>query len=234
MRLLSRLFAGPPQTEAVERARRIWSQARAPDLHVPLSQLRCVVVDTETSGLDPQRAALISIGACAVEGGAVAVTSGFDVLLTQVQASDAANVLVHGIGHAAQSAGERAETALLAYLEFAQRDPLIGYHTLFDVRLLQRALHHNLAVRYRPHHLDLALLLPALLDMPDAARWTLDQWLGHFALESIARHSAISDAFATAQLWLLASTRARAKAHDSLERLLWLQQRILDASTGRS
>lgn len=203
-------------------------------MHVPLSQLRCVVVDTETSGLDPHRAALISIGACAVEGGAVAVTSGFDVLLTQVQASDAGNVLVHGIGHAAQSTGERVETALLAYLEFARRDALIGYHTLFDVTLLQRALHHNLGVRYRPHYLDLALLLPVLLDMPDAGRWTLDQWLGHFALDAITRHSAISDAFATAQLWLIASTRARAKGQDSLERLLRLQQRILDANAGRS
>lgn len=232
MHLLSRLFAGLPQTEEAKHARRIWSQASAPDLRTPLSRLRCVVVDTETSGLDAQRAALISIGACAVEGGAVAVAPGFDVLLAQARASDAANVLVHGIGHAAQSTGERAEAALLAYLEFARRDLLIGYHTLFDVTLLQRAVHQNLGVRYRPPYLDLALLLPALLDMPATGSWTLDQWLGHFALESIARHCAISDAFATAQLWLIASARARARGQDRLDDLLRLQKRVLDANAG--
>ena len=103
--MLSRLFARVPQSDAAQRARRMWAQIAAPDVGGALSRVRCVVTDTETAGLDPHRDALISVGACRIESGAVALARTFDVLVQQEAPRGAENVLVHGLGQAAQAAG---------------------------------------------------------------------------------------------------------------------------------
>jgi len=234
MRLFSRLFGRVPQTEEAQRARRIWAQVGLPDTQSALSRARCVVADTETGGLDPYRDGLISIGACRIEAGAVTLTDAFDVLLRQERPSDTGNVLVHGIGHAAQAAGTPPETALIAYLAFARRDVMVGFHTRFDLEVLHRAMQERLGIVYRPAHLDLALVMPTLFDLPGAAQWRLDQWLAHFRLDSFARHSALSDAFVCAQLCLIGFARAAQSGHDSLQQLLRLQKRALDQRIGQS
>jgi DNA polymerase-3 subunit epsilon len=58
----------------------------------------------------------------------------------------------------------------------------------------------------RTRFLDLAVVLPALF--PDRANITLDDWILDFSLPPIGRHHAIADAYASAQLWLLALEQA--------------------------
>ena len=151
------------------RARREWQSMSVSQLSAPLAELRWVAVDTETSGLDPRRDELISIGACAGQGWAINPRDSFEAMLRQDLPSGVDNVLVHGIGHAAQAAGEAPERALAAYLRYARRDVVVGYHTLFDRTVLTRAIHEQLGIAYRPHTLDVALLLPALVEQPASA-----------------------------------------------------------------
>ncbi|MCC7546894.1 MAG: 3'-5' exonuclease [Burkholderiales bacterium] len=227
MGLLSRLFARVPQSEAARHARRMWAQVGAPDLEGRLSRVRCVVIDTETAGLDPYRDSLIAIGACRIAAGAIDLAGTFEALLAQDVPSRTDNVLVHGIGHAAQAAGIVPDAATAGFLAFAGREPVVGFHTRFDLVVLDRALQVHLGITYRPPYLDLALILPALLDMPRAAGWTLDDWIGHFRLQPPGRHSALSDAFVTAQLALIGFARAEGTANDGLTRLLALQKQVL-------
>lgn len=228
MGLLSRVFARVPQSEVAQRARRLWAQVAAPDLDGSLAGLRCVVIDTETAGLDPYRDALIAVGACRIEAGAVSVGDAFEVLLQQRAPSATGNILVHGIGQAAQATGCAPDAAMLAYLEFVRRHPAAGFHTRFDLVVLERAIRRQLGIDYRPPYLDAALILPVLFGMPHAALWTLDQWSAHFGLQTFARHGALPDAFVTAQLCLLCFARAAGTQHDGLGRLLQLQKQVLE------
>lgn len=206
-------------------ARREWAAAVAPSSWVQLDALRLVVVDTETSGLDPVRDRLISIGACAVEAGRMRLDQTYSALLRQEQPSSHDNVLIHGIGHAAQTAGEAQETALTGYLRFARRDVLVGYHTLFDVAVLRRAIRAALGIAYRPACLDLALLLPELEDV--GADWELDRWLQRHGLRAFTRHDALADAAVTAELLLVALATARERGLKTLRELQRAQGRQL-------
>lgn len=188
---------------------------RAPG-DAPLDEVRFVVVDTETSGLDPRRDRLLSIGACAVQGGRIDLATTFYRELRQEEASDADNILIHGIGREAQLSGDERAEALRAFLAFAQGDPLAGYTTGFDDAVLARAVRADLGETFRPEWFDLAKL-PACL-FPDAARRcrTLDDWLAHFGIGAIERHHALGDAYATAQLLLIMLARARAEGYRDL------------------
>jgi DNA polymerase-3 subunit epsilon len=223
--LFARWLRRLPESDAAVVARREWERLVYPSRGTSLDTLRFVCVDTETSGLDPKRDRLISIGACAIDAGGIRIGETFSTLLRQDQPSSADNVLIHGIGHGAQAAGEAPERALAEYLRFARRDALVGYHTLFDLSVLQRAVRRALGIAYRPPCLDLALLLPAL----DAkgAGWQLDQWLALYGLQAFTRHHALADGMASGELFLIALHKARARGLRSLGDLVRLQKQQL-------
>jgi DNA polymerase III subunit epsilon len=209
----------------VEEVRREWAALAEPRRGAELDAVRFVALDTETSGLDPKRDRLLSIGACSIEAGSLDIGTAFAALLRHQQPSGADNVLIHGIGHAAQAAGQDQQEALAAYLRFARRDVLVGYHTLFDATVLQMAVRDVLGIAYRPVHLDLALLLPALEGQRTG--WDLDRWLQRYRLRAFARHDALADAAAAGELFLVAQQRARARGLRTLRELLRLQKHQL-------
>jgi len=164
---------------------------------------RWIVIDTETSGLDPERDRLLAIGAVAVDGDGIRLEDSFEIVLKSAPAGDAANIVVHGIGHGAQAAGVPAEEALAAFGEWAAGAPRTGFHTDFDRKVLHNACAGaGIPADDRPW-LDLAPLAAALV--PEAYRYggrSLDDWLAAFGIECTIRHNAASDALATAELLL--------------------------------
>jgi DNA polymerase III subunit epsilon len=215
-----------PGSEAALAARREWRATAAPARATALHALRFVAVDTETSGLDPARDRLISIGACVVQAGSMPLDQCFAALLRQDRPSGADNVLIHGIGRAAQAAGAAPEAVLRDYLAFARRDVLVGYHMLFDLVVLQRAVRAALGIAYRPRYLDLALLVPALHG--EGTGWDLDRWLQRYGLRAFTRHDALADAAAAAELLLVALERARGHGLHTLGQLLRIQSQQLE------
>ena len=164
---------------------------------------RWVVVDTETSGLDPEHDRLLAIGAVAVDDDGISLDDSFEIVLKGDPSGDAANIAVHGIGHGAQAAGVPVRGALEAYREWAADAPRVGFHTDFDRAVLRVAFAGaGLPADDRPW-LDLAPLAGALV--PEAYRYggrSLDDWLAAFGIECTIRHNAASDALATAELLL--------------------------------
>jgi len=164
---------------------------------------RWVVVDTETSGLDPERDRLLAIGAVAVDDDGILLDDSFETIVQGDPSGDATNIAVHGIGHGAQAAGMPARDALAAFREWAADAPRVGFHADFDRAVLRVAFAGaGLPADDRPW-LDLAPLAGALV--PEAYRYggrSLDDWLAAFGIECTIRHNAASDALATAELLL--------------------------------
>ena len=165
---------------------------------LPPRALRWVVVDCESGGLDPRRDPLLSIGAVAVREGRIQHAESFGAVLRQARASDAANILIHGIGAEAQMLGREPGEALPDFMRFAGEGPLVAFHAAFDRALLARAL-----PGWKPRWLDLAQLAPALFPSRALSCRSLDDWLAAFGIVHPARHDAQADAYATAQLLLV-------------------------------
>lgn len=221
-------LARPKLAPAIEARVHAWKRNSDADLRAPLTQARLVVVDTETSGLDPARSKVLSIGACLVEAGALSLASTLEVFLRQEHASETANILVHGIGQQQQTQGSGPDEALAAFLEFSGKPVFVGYHALFDATALQQALRDILGVKLASTWLDLALVLPALFPEADANGWELDRWLSHFHIENFNRHGGLADAVATAGLLLAAMARAAERGLHDPRALLALQRAELD------
>ena len=164
---------------------------------------RWVVVDTETSGLDPERDALLAIGAVAIDGEGIRVADSFEVVLRNAAAGDAANVVIHGIGYGAQSEGVPPADALPAFAAYVGAAPCVGFHTGFDRAVLERAFAGAGAAPMATPWLDVAELAAALHpEQHNRGQRSLDDWLTRYAIDTALRHSAAGDALATAELLL--------------------------------
>jgi len=224
-KLLAR-FKRPPSTLTEEQVARLKSlqhkiSARRP---ADLAKDRIVVVDVETTGLSLANDHLIAIGAVAIRTGRIALADSFEVVLRQDVASGKENILVHGIGGSAQRAGLPPEEALLAFLDYLDGAPLFAYHVAFDATMLRKAFQKYLGIEFRHTWADLAYVMPDLFPEQSHRYRALDEWLKRFAIVNEARHNALADAVATAQLGLIAIRAAEARRAMTFKSLQEMEQ----------
>lgn len=221
MAWLTKLFArevplAPPARARLER----WRALPALSADAAPATARFVVADVESTGLDMRADRLIAIGAVTVEAGRIDLGRAFYAVLRQGTASSRDNILVHGIGGTAQREGEDPAEALLAFLEYVGRAPLVGYHAAFDAAMIGKATLEYLGETFEPPWIDLAYLAPELVGTDGVRHKGLDAWLARYGIEVFSRHDAVADALATAQLFLAVLAHAGKKPRRVAE-LLW-------------
>lgn len=168
---------------------------------------RWVLIDTETSGLDMRRDRLIAMAGVAVDlaGGRPVLRSAdsIEIVLAcpaglELDEPARRNILLHGVGRGAQCQGLAADAGLRRLLAWVDGAPCLAFHAAFDAALLERACREQLGHGWPLPWLDLAALARAL--HPELPCRQLDDWLGHFGIVVGQRHSAPSDAWASAEL----------------------------------
>lgn len=192
---------------AMETARLFRRGAPEPD--------RWIVLDVETTGLDPYRDQLLAVAAVGVQrvGERLEITlaDSFEAVLRHEQSTtenhDKHNILLHGIGVAAQRAGAEPAQVLRHFADWAGPAPRLGFHVDFDRALIERSERASLGARTAARWLDIEPL--AALAYPEVKARALDEWMAHFGIDCLRRHHAAADALATAELLLQLWPRLR-------------------------
>jgi DNA polymerase III subunit epsilon len=222
---LHRWFSPKPRLGPNQEARlSAWRALPAGTQTTSLENQRCVVLDVETTGLNLMTDTLISIGAVAVLNGRIALGDSFSVILQQRTSSRKENILIHGISGSEQREGMPPADALLSFLEYLGKDPLVAFHVAFDETMIRRAIHQYLGYTFRHTWLDLAYVMPALYPDLMYSHRSLDDWSQHFGFHNEDRHNALADALVTAQLLLVAINDARQSGDPSYDGLRSLER----------
>lgn len=222
---LMRCLGNKPVVEAKHLQRLLrWQALPTVVLQKNINDSRYVVVDVETTGLNLLQDTLISIGAVAVMDGKIAMGDSFYVVLKQQMASPKKNILVHGISSSVQMDGMPPVEALLAFLEYLGKSPLIAFHVTFDETMIKRAMREYLGCSFKHAWLDMAYVMPSLNPTQANKYRALDEWIGHFHIENDARHNALADALVTAQLFQVAQSQAAHKGITSFKELMDLEK----------
>ena len=172
----------------------------------PVSEVRFVVLDSETTGLDPRRDRLITIGAVVVLNGEIRLDDSFEALVKLDY--NHASVTVHGITRDETREGLEEPEALELFLDYLRDGIIVGHHIGHDVQTLNAGYerHFNMQLKNRAvDTMDLTLHLNddgAFADRPMAQGFTLDALCEMFGIAAHDRHTAGGDAFITAQVFL--------------------------------
>lgn len=171
----------------------------------PLDQVRFVVLDCETTGLDPRRDRIITIGAVAVEQGEILLDDSFEVLLPV--AYNNASVTVHGITRDEARDGMEEPAALAHFLDYLRDGVIVGHHIGHDIQSVNCACERHFGFTLRNRSLDTMDLTLHLRDdgafagRPMAQGFSLDGLCDMFGILPHDRHTAGGDAFLTAQVF---------------------------------
>lgn len=187
-----------------------WFAARS-----EVDETRWVVLDVETSGLDPARDRLLAVAAIAMRvdwpARRLAILPGdsFEVVLRQQQASTVDNILLHGIGAQRQREGVPAGEALGALRAWCGSSPLLAFHAAFDRALIERHARPELGATWSPPWLDIEHLCAVTHE--SAAARSLDEWMAYFGIQCAQRHQAAADTLAECEVLLRVWPRVAAE-----------------------
>jgi DNA polymerase-3 subunit epsilon len=172
----------------------------------PVDDVRFVVLDTETTGLDPRRDSIITIGALGVRAGQILLSDCFEVMLKV--AYNKSSVTVHGVTRDEAREGMDEPEAIEAFTNYLQDGVIVGHHIDHDVTVLSNALERHFGCTLKNRALDtmdLTLNLErdgAFAGGATANGFSLDALCDLFGVSPHDRHTAGGDAFITAQIFL--------------------------------
>lgn len=172
----------------------------------PLSDVRFVVVDCETTGLDARKDRLVTIGAVAVRHGEIHLEDGFEQLLKMEYNTSA--VTVHGVTRDESRRGVDEAEAIGRFLEYLKDGVVVGHHIRHDVDTLDAAAQRHFGLNLRNlavDTMDVTLNLERAGGFPARVplrEFTLDALCSLFGILPHGRHTAAGDAFLTAQVFI--------------------------------
>ena len=176
------------------------------ELFEPYSGDEIVSLDCETSGLDPKKDAIISVGAVRVQGCRILTSEALDIKLVPPEVLDPESVTVHRLRKLDLEGGISVDEAMTRVLEFVGNRPILGYHVAFDAAMLNQQVSRLFGFRLPNRCIELAEVYLKRWGRPDSG---LEADL---RLETIAarlgmpvprgRHTALMDAVFTAALYV--------------------------------
>lgn len=166
---------------------------------------RFIVISTETTGLNPNKDVILSIGAVAVENNSIVVSDCFEIVLLQYKYLHENGLSNEFIIESKQSKlGER--EALEAFIEYIGNAILVGHRIDFDVAMLNEALERLDCGRLKNDALDIEIMHRKLNDITDK-QFSIDELCQMYKIEKNDRNSSSEDAYTIALLFLKLKTR---------------------------
>lgn len=175
-------------------------------LFQPNNSGEVVCVDTETTGLDPRTAELLSIGAVVIRGNQVLTSNMLELFVRYEGQIDAESIKLHHIRRQDAEAGLPVRDALTQFLNYLGARPLVGYYLEFDVAMLNKYLKPWLGIGLPNPQIEVSAqyydkrigLIPTepIIDLSfDVIRETL-------GVPRLGEHDACNDALMTALMYV--------------------------------
>jgi len=168
--------------------------------------LRFVVIDLESTGLDPKRDKMISVAGVGMDAEAIFIADRFEEILPV--AYNTASVTVHGITREESVSGRDEASVVADFFHWLGDGIIVGHHIQHDLSLLNISLEAH-GMPPLPHlAIDTMEAYHALQEKGGFASHTgqkdysLDALCERFQMLPHDRHTASGDAFLTAQIFL--------------------------------
>jgi len=201
------------------------------DPAAPISACRFVVMDLETTGLDPETDRVVSIGAVRVIEGRVRLGEAFSEMVNPGRDIPAVAVKVHGITPDKIASARHGAEVFEDFLGFLGRDILVAHYAKFDLHFINRVMRGRYGFALQNLVLDTVLMCQAVVLASDpygisrhqkACR--LEALAQRFGIATPERHTALGDALMTAMIFQRMLARLEAVGGSRLKDLMRVAQ----------
>jgi DNA polymerase-3 subunit epsilon len=166
---------------------------------------RFVIISTETSGLNPAKDVILSIGSFAVVDNSIIIGDSFEAVLLQykfLHDNGLSNEFI--VESKMKKLGEPEAIKLL--IDYIGNAVLVGHHIDFDVEMINAALERLDCGRLKNEALDIDVMYRKLQDINNK-QFSLDELSAIYNLPKSDRNSSSEDAYRIALLFLKLKSR---------------------------
>lgn len=189
-----------------------------------LGQLNFTVLDTETTGLDPVRDAVLSFGAVKIHQSKICIAQATE-WYPYSEKSGINTIAIHGLMDGKNTLPK--EEFARRFLLYIGNDILVGHHIRFDLEILKNMLIPYGFIHFKNPVLDTYFLAIRLEEGPlrdlSAFRhedYSLDSLCKRYGIQADDRHTAAGDAFLTSLLLMKLLAKAKSKGINTFQRLI--------------
>ncbi|MDQ6530632.1 3'-5' exonuclease [Flavobacterium sp. LHD-85] len=164
-----------------------------------------VVLSTETSGLNPDKDVILSLGAFSIIDDSIVIKENFETVLLQykyLQDNGLSNEFI--IESKMMKMPE--PDALEAFVKFIGNSILVGHHINFDIEMLNASLERLDCGRLKNEALDVDVMYRKLTDINDK-QFSLDDLCEIYKIPKSDRNSSSEDAYKIGLLFLKLKSR---------------------------
>ncbi|MCI4398918.1 MAG: 3'-5' exonuclease [Campylobacteraceae bacterium] len=117
-----------------------------------------VAFDCETTGLNPKKDEVISIGAVKIRGNRVLTSEKFEVIVRPKNQINKESIKVHHIRNCDVENGISSKEALERFLDFIGNRALVGYYLEFDVAMINKYMTEFLGTKLPNPQIEVSAL----------------------------------------------------------------------------
>jgi len=164
-----------------------------------------IVFDTETTGLNPKKDEILSIGAVKIKDNKILTSQTFEVYLKNTKEISSKSIEIHQIRPCDLQNATDVEEGIKDFLKFIGSRPLIGYYLEFDVAMINKYIKPMLGITLPNRMIEvseiyfdktIALIPQGNIDL------RFDTILQKCGVPDMGAHNAVNDAIMTAMIFL--------------------------------
>ncbi len=164
-----------------------------------------VVFDTETTGLNPKKDEILSIGAVKLRGNKILMSQKFELFVKPTREINEQSIKIHQIRNIDLQNGCEPREAIEQFLHFIGSRPLVGYYLEFDIKMINKYVkpwlgislpNDQIEVSGLYHDKKIKLIPDGVIDL------RFDVMMKELGLPIFGKHDALNDAVMTAMMYI--------------------------------
>ena len=164
-----------------------------------------VVYDCETTGLDPEKDDIISIGAVKIKGNKILTNEAIHIYIKQKEDISHKSITIHKIRNCDLEGAILLEDAIEQFLNYIGNRTLVGYYLEFDVSMINKYIKPMFGITLPNKKEEVSALYydKKIARIPQGnIDLRFDTILEDLALPNLQAHDALNDAVMTAMMYI--------------------------------
>ncbi len=164
-----------------------------------------VVFDTETTGLNPKKDEILSIGAVKIKDNKILTSQTFEVYVKNSCVISSESKKIHGIREVDLLDAKSTQEAIEEFLEFIGSRPLVGYYLEFDVAMINKYVKPMLGIKLPNKQIEISeIYYNQKIELIPQGNIDLrfDTILKNCGVPAMGAHNAVNDAIMSAMVFL--------------------------------
>ncbi|MGE3300028.1 MAG: 3'-5' exonuclease [Arcobacter sp.] len=164
-----------------------------------------ISLDCETTGLNPKKDEILSIGAVLIRDNKILMRNTFNVFLKPSKNINAESIKIHHIRKVDLENALNPEDAIYQLLDFIGSRPIVGYYIKFDVTIISKYTKNFIGIKLPNETIEVSSLYFKTRKRSSDYEFIdlkFDTILKTLDIPALGKHDALNDAIMTAMMFL--------------------------------